>query len=456
MKRAIFALVDCNNFFVSCERIFRPDLEGKPVVVLSSNDGCAVARSNEVKALGIPMGAPAFKYRDILRRNNVVQFSANFELYGDISRRITQILTSITPRTEIYSIDEVFLDLSELNITDYEAWGRAICDRIWREVGMPVSIGIAPTKTLAKLASELPKKDPAMRGTLNLNPPPQKPSEIIQNNNTNTSNFTLLQGATLQKYNSLVERYLQATPLEKVWGIGWRGAPKLRARGLATAWDIAHLRPTLAQQLMGIRGRQLVAELQGVSCFPLERMGRKAKSISRTRTFGEDTGELHVIESAIASFAVQAAYRLRHSGQLTKRAALFVTTNRHKPGYHSWTHEVNYDVPTADSGLLAETLVKALAEIYDPAQAYHRAGVWLYDFVPDDHLQTDILGSVDVDKHDKSQGRMYAVDLLNLRYGKNTVHFAAEDLAVSWQPKRQLRSPRYTSDWDDLPVVTPR
>jgi DNA polymerase V len=424
MNRAVFALVDCNNFFVSCERVFRPDLEGKPVVVLSSNDGCAVARSNEVKALGVPMGAPAFKYREIFKRNQVVQFSANFELYGDMSRRITQILTRITPRTEIYSIDEVFLDLSELNITDYEGWARTIRDRIWQEIGIPVSIGIAPTKTLAKLASELPKKDQNMDGALSL-------------------------------YKDNMADFLRATPIQKVWGIGWRMAPKLRALGLATAEDVANMRPALARQLMGVRGSQLVAELNGISCFPLERMGQKAKSIARTRTFGEDTHDLGVVESAITSFAVQAAYRLRHSGQLTRKASLFVANSRHKPNHKTWTHEVVFDVPTADSGLMARALVNALAKIYDKSQLYHRAGVWLSDFVPNNRLQTDLLGRVDVGKHTEGINRMLAVDELNKRFGKNTVHFAAEDLAQSWQPKRQLRSPRYVSDWEDLPVVKP-
>jgi DNA polymerase V len=425
MNLPVFALFDCNNFFVSCERVFRPDLEGKPVVVLSSNDGCAVARSNEAKAVGIPMGAPAFKYRQVFREYNVVQFSGNFELYGDMSRRITRILADLTPRIEIYSIDESFLDLSQLKIRDYTSWGHMVRERIWREVGIPVSLGVASTKTLAKLASERAKKDARHAGVLTLQGIPEED----------------------------VALYRQELPIQDVWGIGWRGAPKLRALGLSTAQDVAQLKSQQAQQLMGIRGRQLVAELNGASCFPLEKLHTKAKSIARTRTFGEDTRELHVIESAVASFAVQSAYKLRVSGQLTRKAGLFLTTSRHKPNYRVWNSEVIYDVPTADSGLLAETLVNALAELYDPSCAYHRAGIWLYDFVPDNLLQTDLLGKVDVSKQEKSQARMQAIDAVNARYGKHTLRFAAEDLARNWEPKHRLRSPRYVSNWDELPEV---
>lgn len=427
MKRPVFALFDCNNFFVSCERVFRPDLEGKPVVVLSSNDGCAVARSNEAKKLGIPMGAPAFKYRQLFRDHNVIQFSANFELYGDMSRRITRLLTELTPRIEVYSIDESFLDLSQLPINDYTRWGHMVRERIWREVGIPVSLGIAPTKTLAKLASERAKKDARHAGVLNLQGIPDED----------------------------VALYRSQIPTQDVWGIGWRGAPKLRALGLDTAQDVSQLLPRQAQQLMSIRGRQLVAELNGTSCFPLERMGGLPKSISRTRTFGEDTHELHVVESAIASFAVQAAYKLRASKQLTRRAGIFLTTSKHKPNYQVWNSEVIYGVPTADSGLLAETLVEALAKLYKWGIAYHRAGVWLHDFVPDTLFQTDLFGEINAASQERSQARMRAIDTINARYGKHTMRLAAEDLARHWEPKRKLRSPRYVSDWDDIPEVYP-
>lgn len=426
-SRPVFALIDCNNFFVSCERIFRPDLEGKPVVVLSSNDGCMVARSNEAKALGLPMAAPAFKYRQILKANNVVQFSANFDLYGDVSRRITDVLTSVTPRIEVYSVDESFLDLSELNIPNYAEWGRMVREAVWRWVGVPVSIGIAPTKTLAKLASDRGKKDPELEGVLNL----QDVSEREK------------------------RHYVEQVDIADVWGIGWRLAPKVRAEGIANAYEFSCLRPQRAQQLMGVHGRQLVVELSGTSCYPLDLVGKPRKSIARTRTFGHDTDDLNSIEAAIATFATQAAFRLRVSNQVTRRAAVFLAGNKHKPGYQRWTRELYYRVPTADTGQLIATLLREVNELYNPAQHYHRAGVLLWDFLPADSLQTDLFGEVDVTRETKAKSRMQTIDNLNERYGKHAVHYASQDLGEAWQPVYNLRSPRYTTNLGELPTITP-
>ncbi len=426
MKQPVFALIDCNNFFVSCERLFRPDLEGKPVVVLSSNDGCAVARSNEAKALGIPMGAPAFKYRELFRTHNVVQFSANFDLYGDISRRITELLVGITPRIEVYSVDESFLDLSELGVRDYDVWGQEIRNLIFKWVGVPVSIGIATTKTLAKLASDRAKKIPELNGALSLIDKP--PSEV--------------------------NKHLEALEVGDIWGVGWRLAPKLRSLGVKNALDVSSLLPSLARQLFGsVHGEQMVRELNCQSCFPLEREGKAQKSIARTRTFGEDTSELLVLEAAIASFTARATHRLRREGQLTKRAGLFLTTNKHKGEYRQWSKEVKFAMPSADTGIITTSLVQLLGSMFNKNISYHRAGVFLYDFIPSNALQTDMLGQVSPAEHDASVSRMHAMDYLNDHYGKNTVYYAAEDLGHRWEPKHRLRSPRYTSRWDELQRV---
>ena len=420
----MLALIDCNNFFVSCERLFRPDLEGKPVVVLSSNDGCAVARSNEAKALGIPMGAPVFKYRQLFKDNQVIQFSANFELYGDVSRRITELLTTITPRIEVYSVDESFLDLSQLPITDYTAWGRLVQQKVQKWIGVPVSIGIAPTKTLAKLATGRAKKDPELDNILHLD---------AQGRMTST--------------------HLSRTPIQDVWGIGWRLSPRLRSEGLATAEQLRQLSPKRAQQLMGILGRQLVAELNGTNCHPIELESKLAQSISRTRTFGEDTNNAYAIEAALSTFTSQATYHLRQSGQLTRRASLLLATSRFKPGYRSWSREVIFDVPTADTGLIAQTIQELFSQIYIPHAQYHRAGVLLRDFVPAAQLQTDLFGNIDVTNHAKAANRMQALDNINQRYGRRTIRLAAEGLANAWKPKYNLRSPRYATRWDELPTV---
>jgi len=425
MTDQIFALIDCNNFFVSCERLFRPELEGRPVVVLSSNDGCVVARSNEAKALGIPMGAPAFQYRQTFQANHVTTFSANFEIYGDISKRITALLATVTPRLEVYSVDESFLDLSELHIADHAAWGRAVREVILKNIGVPVSIGVAPSKTLAKLASEIAKHDAQHGGALSF--------------------MTIAPGAK--------DELLRSVPVKEIWGVGWRLAPKLRAEGVDTALALSQLRPQHAQQLMGIHGRQLVAELNGTSCHPLERQHKVAQSIMRGRTFGEDTNEAHVLESAIASMATRAAFALRHDKLLARHIGFFTETNRHKPGYRRWAPEIRLAQPTNDTGHIISLLIAKLGEIFSSGQQYHRLCVFLYDLVPESALQTDLLGGVNAVTHDKAHARMLAVDHINHKLGKGKIYYAAEDLAKSWQPKQHIRSPRYLSEWDELPTA---
>lgn len=424
----LFALIDCNNFFVSCERIFRPDLEGRPVVVLSSNDGCMVARSNEAKALGVPMGAPVFKYRELFKQHSIVQFSANFELYGDISERIIRILTGVTPRTEVYSIDESFIELSHLEITDRRAWALALRQRILREVGVPVSIGIASSKTLAKLASEYAKIESEQGGVLDMH---------------------ALSPDALQAY-------LLRTPINELWGIGWRLAPRLRAEGIFTALDVARLAPKRAAQLMGVHGRQMAAELNGTCCHPLELFGKVRQSVMHGRMFGQDTSEFAVIESAIASLTARATYRLRRDELLARTAIVSLSTNRHKPGYIRQHFELKLTTPSADTGLITRQLVDGLQELFIPGRAYHRANVLLYDLVGHDALQLDLLGTVDHAGSDRARARLQAFDAINARYGRTTLRFAAEDLSQRWEPKHQLRSPRYTTQWDELPVAAMR
>lgn len=416
-------LIDCNNFFVSCERVFRPDLAGKPVVVLSSNDGCAVSRSNEAKVLGIPMGAPAYQYRELFRRHSVIAFSANFELYADISRRILSILSAITPRMEVYSIDESFLDVTELLIPDYSTWGRAVRTDILHRTGVPVSIGIAPTKTLAKLAADIAKKDPSHAGVLD---------------------FALLTPEDR-------ETYVQNVPLENLWGVGRRLGPRLRVEGLQSALDVARLRPTRARQLMGLMGMRMVLELNGISCHGFAPRDEAQQMIMRGRTFGTDRRDFEALEAALASLTARAALETRREGQLARRIALFLSTSKHKPDYRSWHEDILLPMPTADTAQILTTLLKRFAAIYHADIPYHRAVVTLYDLIPEAALQLDLLGTVRASAHDASQARMAALDAINVRFGSHTIHYAAEDLSRSWQPKRGARSPRYVSSWDELP-----
>lgn len=426
MSASIFALIDCNNFFVSCERLFRPDLEDKPVVVLSSNDGCAVSRSNEAKALGIPMGAPAFKYRDTYLKHGVVSFSANFELYGDISNRLTNLLRSITPHTEVYSVDESFLDLSELAITDYTAWAQEVRGLVFKYLGIPVSIGIAPSKTLAKLGADRAKKDPELDGVLSLG--------LGENPDD--------------------DQRLAHTPIGDIWGVGRQLAPKLKAEGVHTARGLKYFSTKRASQLMGVHGRQIVAELNNVSCIPLQLHHKPQQQITRGRQFGEDTNQLSTVEAATASLVFKATAHLRRERRLARQAAIIIRTNYHKPGYQQHSQTVQFAVPTADTGRVCAALIDALGKIFNTSQLYHKAEVMLFDLVTDHVLQTDLFNQqARPTQYAQEKSRMTAVDSLNARFGSNHVRYAAQDLSQAWRPRHNLGSPNYTSSWDALPII---
>lgn len=425
MAEACYALVDCNNFFVSCERIFQPDLNGVPVVVLSSNDGCAVARSSEAKALGIPMGAPAFKYRELFQRQQVVQFSANFELYGDISARLVQLLRSLTPQIEVYSIDESFLDLSELGITNYRAWGEKLRRRIWREIGLPVSVGVAPTKTLAKLAADRAKKDAALQGVLSFVGLPDW----------------------------LIDPQLAATPIEDLWGIGWRLSPRLRAAGLHNALQLKQLSLKRASQLMGVHGRQMTCELQGIRCLEITRAAKPRQSIMHGRMFGTDTANLQVVEAAVASLMAQATRSLRREGLVAGHAQVVVSTNRHRPGYRRFEASLHTETPSADAGQLTAALFAELSRTIPAGQQLHRALVSLYDLTPATRLQIDVFGSIDPAAYSRNQARLQAIDTIGARFGVARIGYAAEKLSDQWLPKRGQRSSRYTTQWNELPTA---
>jgi DNA polymerase V len=370
------------------------------------------------------MGAPHFKYRDVFKQHGVVAFSANFELYGDISERITNLLASITPHIEVYSVDESFLDLRELSIDNYQAWGHAVRASVLRHVGVPVSIGIAGSKTLAKAANDRAKKLPSLGGSLDL----REPGEVT-------------------------DRYLAGLPVQDVWGVGWRLGPKLRAEGIHTALDIRQMSVRHAQQLMGIHGRQMVYELNGTACLPLVRTHKPQQMIMRGRQFGEDTREFYVIEAATASLAARAAAALRRERQLARQATVTLRTNRHRPGYQRISRTLRLRTPTADTGVITGQLVQLLAAAFNPQLEYHRADILLHDFVPEDSLQTDLLGAVNLTAQQDSHRRMQAVDAVNRRHGTGTVRFAAEALSHAWQPRKRLVSRRYTSAWDELPEV---
>lgn len=457
----MYALIDCNCFFVSCERIFRPDLEGVPTIVLSSNDGCAISRSNEAKALGVKMGEPIFKLRDrfqvvgssihnSVEKPRLAVFSSNFELYGDISERIATLLTSITPHLEIYSIDEAFLDLSELEINNYAEWGRAVRASILKNIGIPVSIGVAPTKTLCKLANHWAKTHEDTFGVFVVESrgmeQETRAAKPLQ------ANKTVAAGDTTLLHNSQF-LILNSVPIADIWGVGWRLAPKLRAEGIFTALDLARMRPQRAQQLMGIHGRHMVYELNGTRCLPLQLATKPQHMISRGRQFGADTSDESVVEAAVTALVTRAARELRREGQLASSAAVILRTNYHKPGYTRTFHSTRFYTPTADTGIICSQLVRTLHREFQSGLSYHKADVMLYDLVPANSIQTDVFGAVDLATHARSTARMLAVDTITAKYGSKALRPAGEALSSAWHPRHNLLSPRYTSDWNELPQI---
>jgi DNA polymerase V len=294
-----------------------------------------------------------------------------------------------------------------------------------KNIGVPVSVGIAPSKTLAKLASERAKKDEQFGGVCNyVDATPAEQAKL-----------------------------LEATPLKDIWGIGWRLAPQLKADGLHTALDLSQFSPHRAAQLMGVHGKHLVAELQGTSCIPLETHQKAQKSIMRGRTFGEDTNEFYVLEAAAVSLTARAAAALRRDGGLARTAAIVLDTNKHKPGFQRFYRSVSFATPTADTGKLCEALLDVLADLYSPGQSYHRANIFLLDLTSQNQLQTDLFGMVNLEEDKRARARMRALDDINQRFGTHHLYYAAEDLSRSWQPKHNRRSPRYTTTWDELPVA---
>ncbi|HET8690451.1 MAG TPA: DUF4113 domain-containing protein, partial [Candidatus Saccharimonadales bacterium] len=397
------ALIDCNNFFVSCERVFRPDLVDRPTAVLSNNDGCIVARSNEVKALGVPMGTPLFKVKDIVARNNIRLLSANFELYGDMSQRMVRILRQVCPKIEVYSIDECFLDLGELDIREEKAWAAKLRRRLLDEIGIPVSIGVAPTKTLAKAAASTAKH--------------------------------LANGVTVIADEADRRHTLKNLPIEDIWGIGRRLAPKLRDKGLANAWQLTEASDAWLADQFNITGLKMIDELRGHTRLGFGDKRSYRQTIMRSRAFAYTVRDYHQLESAVASFTAAAAQRLRSQASVCSGiiTGLAVRTER---GQNRLGQLVTLPEPTADTGRLINAALAALAVIYEESAAYKKASVTLVGITDQAAWQ---LSLTDPDKQRQRRQRLMAeVDRLNRRFGGGTISYAAEDkLAANWQSKHE-------------------
>jgi len=418
----IYALVDCNNFYVSCERVFNPALEGRPVVVLSNNDGCIVSRSAEVKALGIGMGVPVFEVKDLIEKYGIQTFSSNYALYGDMSRRVMETLNGFAPEIEIYSIDEAFLNLAGLNKTNLAGYAQNIRATVRRWTGIPVCVGIAGTKTLAKLANRAAKKF-SKSGVLDM---------------------TIMPAVEL-------DALLSRIAVEDVWGIGPAISRVLKARGIQTALDLRGADIRWIKERFGIVAVRTVLELRGDPCIPLELHRPAKKNICVSRGFSRPVESLAELREAVAAYATRVAEKARRAGLAAGVLTVFVHTNRFRdePQYSN-AASIRLSVATGDTAELIQAAFRGLDSIFREGYRYAKAGVLLGEIVQASRVQPDLFDERDRDR----AGRLSkAMDLLNADMGAGTLHYAATGFKRSWQTKFMRRSPRYTTRWNELPAV---
>ena len=418
------ALVDCNNFFCSCERVFNPALMGKPVVVLSNNDGCIISRSEEAKAIGIPMGAPLHEQQEVIRKHGVQVFSSNYTLYGDMSARVMSILREEAPAMEVYSIDEAFLQLPS-NFTEENA--HALRAKVLRWTGIPVCIGVATTKLLAKLANRHAKKNKALTGGV-----------------FDLANYWDPEGI------------MAATPTDGLWGVGKNLAQRLRRMGVKTALEFKQADPAAIRKSMGVVGERLLRELNGISCLELEEMPPDRKGVMASRSFGSAVETLEELEEALANHVARASEKVRRFGLLATRMEVFIQTNRFKKEEPQYCRgiAITLDRPTHSSAELMTVARGLLQQIYRPGYRYKKTGVQLVNLVSEDEYQPGLFDQpkapIDVDR---------IVDEINRRLGdpKNPVITRAsqgtERSGRGWKMKAERHSPHYTTDWRELPVA---
>ncbi len=415
----MYALIDCNNFYASCERVFDPSLNGKPVVVLSNNDGCVIARSNEAKKLGIAMAAPAFQNEVIFKRYDVHVFSANFPLYGDMSRRVMRILGTYSPRQEVYSIDECFLDLSGIE-KELKEYGKQMREQVLQWTGIPISVGIAQTKALAKIANRVAKKYP-----------------------TQTDNVHVM---------DTEEKRLKALKwldIEDVWGIGHRSAKKLRAVGVNKAFDFTELSESWVLKFMTITGFRLQKELKGFPMIEMD-MLEKHKSISNTRTFERDYHTFDEVKERVVTFTTLSAEKLRKQQSLCRGLIVFIETSRYREyeNFYANSSFVKLPFPTFSSLELAEFAVTGLRRIFKERFHYKRAGVILVDFVDANEYQASLF----YNSNPKHKELMRRVDVVNSKYGKQVIRIAAQD-NDPLRKKQEHLTREYTTKIKDILVA---
>ena len=414
------ALIDCNSFYASCERIFNPKLLGKPIVVLSNNDGCIITRSAEAKALGIKMGEPYFKAKKIIEKNNVKVFSSNYSLYGDISQRVMEVLLGFSPEVEIYSIDEAFLNFKGFKNHELLTYCKHIRQTIKQWVGIPVSIGVGSTKTLSKIANHLAKKEADYEG------------------------ICILKG------DEKIEEALNRIEIGDVWGIGRRLSKFLRNYEVRTAKQFAFLDRRWIRKNMGVVGEKIQLELCGVSCLDLELLPSPKKSCCVSRSFSRPIEKIEELQESIANYGSRVAEKIREEGLIAQSMSIFVLTNHFnkKEKQYSSSIKLQLDYPTSDSKLIVKRAVEGIKRIYKEGYRYKKAGIILYEL----HSSSSVRGLLDYDKP-RTDSLMRSLDEINYRYGSATLRLAAEGIRRSWHMRREKVSPCYTTSFDQLMIV---
>ncbi|MCG5292280.1 MULTISPECIES: translesion error-prone DNA polymerase V subunit UmuC [Providencia] len=418
----MFALVDVNSFYASCEKVFRPDLAGKPVIVLSNNDGCVIARSSEAKKLGVKMGELYYERHSFYRQNNINIFSSNYVLYADMSNRVMSLLSTFAPSLEIYSIDEAFLDFAGMNNTfNLEEYGREIQSTILQNTHLPVGIGIAPTKTLAKLANHAAKTWKKTGGVVELS------SEQRQ------------------------RKLLSLIPIEEVWGIGRRISAKLRVMDVNTALDLANASVATIRKTFGVTLERTLRELNGEPCIELEEVRKIKQQILCSRSFGQKVLDIETMRKAVCDYAERAAEKLREEKQRCKIIGLFIQTSRHASG-EDYANSINIklEYPSSDTRDIINAAMRGLNTIWRDGYRYYKAGIMLSDFTDSDVTQFDMFSTQKPFRN--SDELMKTLDAIN-KSGQGKVWFASKGSDSGYKMKREMLSPAYTTNFDKLPVV---
>lgn len=430
MKPRIFALIDCNNFYVSCERLFRPDLEGRPVVCLSNNDGCVISRSAEAKAFGIKMGEPWFKMKDMAQTYQILAFSSNYPLYQHISDRVMSVLSDFSPQQEIYSIDECFLELTDLEIADHVQYGQQIRERVRNWIGIPVCVGIGPTKTLAKLANHLAKTIPANQGVCDLVTMPEDELD-----------------ATLSSQN-----------VNEVWGVGNKHAAALNRMGITNVTELRNADPNDIKRLFSVVLARTVMELRGIPTVDLDKNVAVKKQIMSSRSFGKPIEDINELREALTIYISRAAEKLREQGSIAAGLHVFIMTNRFNDEADLYSNGITIPLPypTDDTLRLASAVVACVEVLFKPGYRYAKAGVCLMDIREKRYAQAGLFDTVHSEAFNVRRDKlMRTVDAINRTWGKGTIDIGVAGIRDPrrWSTKSDRRSPGYATKWDQLPVV---